>query len=177
MLIYLYRTGYYGLFRVNARGEFNVPAGRYSNPRICDPENLLRVSALLRRNGVSLNCEEFDGGSEDAGPGDFYYLDPPYAPLTPTARFTSYTAQGFSLDDQRRLQAAIVRLAGRGATVLVSNSSASEIFNLYSSDEARAAGLRMIQIPARRAINSRGTGRGAIHEYIVTNLTPTSSAA
>jgi DNA adenine methylase len=173
MLIYLNRTGYNGLFRVNARGAFNVPVGRYANPRICDRETLESVSAVLRQPGVTLKLGAFDGGPPDAGPGDFYYVDPPYAPLSATARFTAYTAGGFTLDDQRRLQATIVGLATRGAKVLVSNSTAREILRLYTSDEARAVGLRVVQVPARRAINSRAAGRGPIRECIVTNVTPT----
>ena len=82
MLIYLNRTGYNGLFRVNARGEFNVPVGRYENPRICDRDNLARVSAILRQPGVRLKVRTFDALTPHSGPVDFYYLDPPYAPLT-----------------------------------------------------------------------------------------------
>jgi DNA adenine methylase len=172
MFIYLNRTGYNGLFRVNARGGFNVPAGRYANPRICNREALTSASAVLRRRGVTLKLGRFDGGAADAGPGDFYYVDPPYAPLSATARFTAYTAGGFTLDDQRRLQSAIVALASRGATVLVSNSTAREIIGLYTSEEARAAGLRVVQVPARRAINSRAGARGPVRECIVTNVAP-----
>jgi DNA adenine methylase len=177
MFIYLNRTGYNGLFRVNARGEFNVPAGRYENPRICDGPNLARVSALLRRASVTLDIGRFGGDDADAGPGDFYYVDPPYAPLSATSRFTSYTAGGFTLEDQSRLQSAVVRLAARGAMVLLSNSTAREIFRLYTSDEAESAGLRVVPVSARRAINSRPGGRGPIRECIVTNLAASPSAA
>src|SRR5687768_12112565 len=92
MLIYLNRTGFNGLFRVNARGEFNVPAGRYASPRICDEANIHAWSAAIGRPGVTLSVSPFDVALAASGHGDFVYLDPPYAPLSATARFTSYTA-------------------------------------------------------------------------------------
>ena len=104
MFIYLNRTGYNGLFRLNSDGEFNVPAGRYAKPRICDDANLRRVATALARPGVTLDHARFDRIVESAGPGDFLYFDPPYAPLSKTARFTSYTAEGFDAGDQERLR-------------------------------------------------------------------------
>ncbi len=169
MLIYLNRTGYNGLFRVNARGEFNVPVGRYENPRICDHDNLARVSAILRQPGVRLQVRTFDALTPHSGPADFYYFDPPYAPLTMTSRFTAYTAGGFTGDDQRRLQALIVALACGGARIVVSNSTAPEVLALYTSSEARQAGLHVIEIPARRAINARASLRGPVRECVITN--------
>ena len=127
MLIFLNRTGYNGLFRVNARGEFNVPAGRYGNPRICDEANLRAWSAALGRPGVSLEVSAFDAALAAAGQGDFIYLDPPYAPLSGTARFTSYTAGGFDAVQQEALQRTVIALAARGASVLLSNSAAPQI--------------------------------------------------
>lgn len=171
MLIFLNRTGYNGLFRVNARGEFNVPAGRYANPRICDADNLRFWSTALRRPGVTLEVAAFDTALAGAGRGDFVYLDPPYAPLTATARFTAYTAGGFGAAEQARLQRLVVSIASRGALVLLSNSSAREIRRLYATDaHARKAGLRATIVPARRAINSRSTSRGPVGEYLITNL-------
>ena len=169
MLIYLNRTGYNGLFRVNARGEFNVPVGRYENPRICDRDNLARVSAILRQPGVHLQVRTFDALTSHSGPVDFYYFDPPYAPLTTTSRFTAYTTGGFTGDDQRRLQLLAIGLASRGARIVLSNSSAPEVLALYTSDEARKAGLRVIEIPARRAINARASLRGPVRECVITN--------
>lgn len=171
MLIYLNRTGYNGLFRVNSRGEFNVPHGRHSSVRICDAENLRRVSAALRRPGVRLDVLLFDRAVQDAAAGDFVYLDPPYAPLSRTAHFTSYTAQRFGVEEQATLQRAVIELAGRGAHVLLSNSAAPAVRTLYAeNEEARSAGLRTRTVPARRAINSRAAGRGAILEYLITNV-------
>ncbi len=171
MLIFLNRTGFNGLFRVNGRGDFNVPAGRQSNPRICDAANLRAWSALLQRRSVSLAAEPFDRALDEARDGDFIYLDPPYAPLSPTARFTSYTTGGFGSAQQAALQRLVIDVTGRGALVLLSNSSAPEIRSLYArSVSARGAGLRATTVHARRAINSRPTGRGEIREYLITNL-------
>jgi DNA adenine methylase len=171
MLIFLNRTGYNGLFRVNARGEFNVPAGRHTRPRICDEANLRLVSAALGRPGLTLQVQPFDVALDRAGAGDFVYLDPPYAPLSETARFTSYTAGGFSTAAQERLQRAVIDLAARGAFVLLSNSSAPDIRRLYASHgPAREAGLRAMTVPARRAINSRASSRGPVREYLITNV-------
>jgi DNA adenine methylase len=173
MLIYLNRTGYNGLYRLNARGDYNVPAGRYDAPRICDAENLRRVSQALGRRGVSIVTGGFEAALADAGPGDFVYVDPPYAPVSATARFTAYTAGGFGPADQARLRDVVVELARRGAAVLLSNSTAPEIQVLYVDHRpARAAGLRAFTVPARRAINSRGTARGPVLEYLITNLEP-----
>jgi DNA adenine methylase len=171
MLIYLNRTGFNGLFRVNSRGHFNVPAGRQGSVTICDPVNLRRLAQALNRPGLRLEVAVFETALDGAGAGDFVYLDPPYAPLSRTAQFTSYTASGFSAEQQARLQQAVIRLAGRGAHVLLSNSVAPDIKRLYEeSPEARSAGLRARKVPARRAINSRATRRGAILEYLITNV-------
>jgi DNA adenine methylase len=171
MLIYLNRTGYNGLFRVNARGEFNVPAGRHGNPTICDEPNLRAWSAALARRGVSLTVSAFDTALADAGEDDFVYLDPPYAPLNGTSRFTSYTAGGFDAVQQEELQRAVIALAGRGASVLLSNSDAPQIRALYARHRgARRAGLRATTVVARRAINSRAASRGPVREYLITNV-------
>lgn len=174
MFIYLNRTGYNGLFRLNAAGEFNVPAGRYSAPRICDPENLRQVAAALRQPGVVLKHLPFDDTSDNARAGDFLYFDPPYAPLSSTARFTSYTAGGFSQDDQKRLRDVLRTLASRGCYVALSNSTAPEITELYSRNAAvAAAGLACHTVPARRAINSNARRRGVVEEYVITNVSET----
>ena len=171
MLIYLNRTGFNGLFRVNSRGRFNVPAGRYGSVTICDPENIRRLSDALNRPGLQLGVSLFQTALDRAGAGDFVYLDPPYAPLSRTAQFTSYTAGGFGPKQQALLQQAVIHLAGRGAHVLLSNSVAPEITRLYEKNaEAKSAGLRARKVPARRAINSRATRRGAVLEYVITNV-------
>ena len=169
MLIYLNRTGYNGLFRLNQSGGFNVPAGRYAAPRICDPEHVRDVAKALTARNVTLACGRFDETIGDTRVGDFVYCDPPYAPLSRTASFANYTAAGFNARDQRRLQAAIVAAARRGATVLISNSSAPEIVAGYTAPAALMAGLEIQRVPARRAINSRASRRGPVDELVITN--------
>ncbi len=171
-LIYLNRTGYNGLFRLNKRGGYNVPAGRYVNPRIVDARRLHAASAALNAPGVALHRRPFDETAAAARPGDFVYFDPPYAPLGRTANFRHYTARGFGDDDQARLQALAVGLAGRGVHVLLSNSSADSIVGLYGERTARSAGLRIRRVPARRAINTRADRRGFVDELVVSNLPP-----
>jgi DNA adenine methylase len=172
MLIYLNRTGYNGLFRLNATGGFNVPAGRYVRPRIVDGQGLRAVAAVLAQATVDVAAQPFEAAVAPARAGDLVYFDPPYAPLTSTSQFRSYTARGFSDADQQRLQAVAIRLAARGVQVLLSNSTAPGIVALYDAPAARAAGLRVWRIPARRAINSKAERRGAIDELLVTNLEP-----
>ena len=172
MFIYLNRTGYNGLFRLNSRGDFNVPAGRYRNPKVCDEATLRSAAAVLGSAHVTLEVRSFTEVDGIAAPGDLLYFDPPYAPLSATSRFTSYTAATFSDDDQRTLQALVVRLAARGCSVIVSNSTAPLVGDLYEAREARQAGLSTYRIPARRAINSRVAGRGAVEEFVISNVRP-----
>jgi DNA adenine methylase len=173
MLIYLNRTGFNGLFRLNSRGEFNVPAGRYDRPKIADRDKLARVAEALSGSRLRLLWGSFESVREIAARGDFVYFDPPYAPLSRTANFTGYTALRFGAADQQRLQAIVVELAARGCFVLLSNSTADEIAALYEHNaEARAAGLRAIRVPARRAINSNAAQRGPVDEYLISNVTP-----
>jgi DNA adenine methylase len=173
MLIYLNRTGFNGLFRLNRRGQFNVPAGRYTRPRIADAGLVRAVAAALGRRGVSLRHEAFETAAARAQPGDFLYFDPPYVPLTVTSNFTGYTGQPFGPDDQTRLRDAAVDLCRRGCHVMISNSSAPAVAALYAEAAARTGGaLRVFELPARRAINSRASGRGPVTEFLLTNLRP-----
>jgi DNA adenine methylase len=174
MFIYLNRTGYNGLFRLNADGGFNVPAGRYAAPRICDELGLRRVASALRSHDVTLEHLRFDHALEGVRSGDFVYFDPPYAPLSKTASFTSYTADRFDRRDQERLRDLAIDLAGRGCFVVISNSTSPEISELYErSKEVKAAGLRCYRVPARRAINSNAQRRGVVTEYVITNVAET----
>jgi DNA adenine methylase len=171
MLVYLNRTGFNGLFRVNASGAFNVPAGRYEKPRIADRAKLLRVAAALGDRRVALEFGSFERAKEIAAPGDFLYVDPPYAPTSRTANFTSYTMQRFDRDDHERLQKMVVALARRGCHVLLSNSTAGDIAALYDENaDATAVGLRALRVAARRAVNSNGARRGPVEEYLITNI-------
>ena len=171
MLVYLNRTGFNGLFRLNSKGMFNVPLGRYSNPRICDTENLRTVAAVLSAKTISIKQVRYLDGLAGAKEGDFVYLDPPYAPLSATAHFTSYTSEGFATADQHQLQRTLIRLARKGCWVLLSNSTAPEVAGLYDGNrDAERAGLHAYQIPARRSINSNASRRGRVFEYLITNI-------
>jgi DNA adenine methylase len=158
--IYLNRTCYNGLYRVNRKGQFNVPFGRHWNPTICDADNLRTVSQSLQE--VALEVGDFRRCLEWAGPGDFVYLDPPYHPLSKTASFTSYTSAAFSTEDQRRLAATFEELNRRGCQIMLSNSYTDSIQQLYQGHE-------QIQVQAIRAISSKADQRGAIPELLVMN--------
>lgn len=173
MFLYLNRTGFNGLYRLNSRGDFNVPAGRYANPLICDAQNLRAVATVLKSPAVELRHGAFDATVSRCAAGDFVYFDPPYAPLSSTASFTSYTAQGFDDASQRRLQRVVIDLVQRGCFVVLSNSTAPLIAALYETDiTAKRAGLRAYRFPARRVINSNASRRGTIEEYVITNVRP-----
>jgi len=161
-LIFLNKTCYNGLYRENSKGEFNVPFGRYKRPNICDEPRLRAASRALQ--GVSLRAADFEEILAAAQPGDFIYLDPPYAPLSATSNFTSYSKHGFSGEDQRRLAETFHELTARGCKVMLSNSSAPLIYDLY--DER---GYRLIPIQARRNINSKAHKRGPVKELLILN--------
>lgn len=177
MLIFLNRTGFNGLYRLNRRGDFNVPAGRYRDPRICDPDHVRAVAEVLRRPGVTLAHRSFDVTLGEATAGDFVYCDPPYAPLSRTSNFANYTAAGFAALDQERLMGAVIRACRRGAHVVVSNSSAPEIESAYQTRAARQAKIAVHRVPARRAINSHASRRGPVDELIITNVRSAALAA
>lgn len=157
--IYLNRAGFNGLYRVNSKGDFNVPFGRYSNPLICDEKNLMSVSAALR-DAVILR-EPFERVLARAQPGDLVYFDPPYVPLSTTANFVAYAKTGFSLDDHERLAQVFSELAGRGVFTVLSNSDTPWVRERYQ-------GFRLDAIQARRSINSKEERRGPVGEMIVT---------
>lgn len=172
MFIYLNRTGFNGLFRVNARGAFNVPPGRYQRPRLVDAARLREAAGALAAPAVQLVWGQFTVVANFAAAGDFVYFDPPYAPLSTTARFTSYTSSGFGPAEQATLQSLVYDLVEKGCQVLISNSTAPEIVALYDNSPARERGLRAWRVPARRAVNSRASGRGAVEEYLIANIAP-----
>jgi DNA adenine methylase len=167
MLVYLNRTGFNGLFRLNGAGAFNVPQGRYENPRILDEPRIRAAAAALA--GTRISHAPFEVTLQSVRSSDLVYLDPPYAPVSTTASFRAYTATGFTDSDQRRLRDQTVRLAALGALVVLSNSVAPGVVALYETAAARKAGLRCHRVNARRAINSRSDRRGPIEELVVTN--------
>ena len=161
--IFLNRTGFNGLYRVNKSGQFNVPFGRYSNPVICDEDNLRRVSDALR--DVIITHQDYKNVLETAQNGDFIYFDPPYYPISATSSFTSYTTEGFLEREQTELRDTFITLHERGCFVMLSNSDTPFINKLYSG----LNGITINKITAGRAINSKGTGRGKITEVLITN--------
>lgn len=161
--IFLNRTGFNGLYRVNKSGQFNVPFGRYNNPVICDEYNLRRISDALQ--GVIITHQDYKNVLKTAKSGDFIYLDPPYYPINATSSFTSYTAEGFLEKEQTELRDTFVKLHEKGCFVMLSNSDTPFINELYSGLD----GITINKITAGRSINSKGSGRGKITEVLVTN--------
>jgi DNA adenine methylase len=159
-LIYLNKTCFNGLYRVNRKGEFNVPFGSYKNPRTCDEDNLRAVSAALRN--TKIEHKHFGDALESARKGDFVYLDPPYQPLSATSNFTSYTSKCFGEKDQRELARIFDELHKRGCKVMLSNSHNEFIAQLYRK-------YRLEVVYANRAINCRADRRGRISELLILN--------
>jgi DNA adenine methylase len=157
--IYLNKTCFNGLWRVNRSGAFNVPIGRYTDPPICVPDTLRAASAVLRR--ATLTCDDYRAVVADARRGDFLYFDPPYDPLTPTASFTSYTTGIFGADQQRELADTARGLVARGCQVMLSNSDTPFIRSLYK-------GFHIDRVKCSRAINSNAAKRGDVDEVIIT---------
>lgn len=165
--IFLNKTCYNGLYRENRKGQFNVPFGRYKNPTICDADRLRLASAALQ--AVHLQTGDFADLLATAVADDFVYLDPPYAPISATSHFTSYSQHGFGTDDQQRLATAVAELTARGCKVMLSNSTAPLIYQLYDG-----RGYQLIPLPARRQINRNRHGRGPITELLILNYSPPS---
>lgn len=163
-ILYMLRVNFNGLYRVNSKNEFNTPYGRYKNPKIVDAPNLLNISNYLNNNDITILNTDFAEAVKDAKKGDFVYIDPPYAPVTVSASFTSYTADGFNLDEQERLRDLFVELDRSGVYVMLSNSDVPIIHELYK-DYADTTHI----VQAKRNINSKGDGRGAVNEVIITN--------
>jgi len=158
-LIYLNRCGYNGLYRVNSKGQFNVPFGSYRRPVICDEPRLRAAAAALR--DVTIECDDFAATLAHVGRRDFVYLDPPYVPLSPTSSFTAYAARVFGAADQERLARTLHDLGTRKVPALLSNSDCRITRDLYRGfDDVQ-------RVPARRAINSVGHARGPVDELLV----------
>ncbi len=171
IFIYLNKTCFNGLYRVNRRGHYNVPMGRYESPSVVNPDRMRSASAALQGVSlraedftqpyssrpqpirVSLRAEDFTRALAHVAPGDFVYLDPPYVPLSATANFTAYDRDGFRFEDQRRLAAEVRRLDGLGAKVMLSNHATDELIALYDG-----FGVEILQ--ATRMINRQSDRRG-----------------
>jgi DNA adenine methylase len=168
-LIYLNKTAFNGLYRVNKKGRFNVPFGRYERPKICDSENLRACSRFLGArtskgsHAVSVLRQSFEDVLFVAKERDLVYFDPPYPPLSKTSSFASYTDSGFPWSDQVKLRDVALELKMRGAFVVLSNSDQPRVRDLYSDPR-----FRIESVLAARAINSKGSGRGGVGELIIT---------
>jgi DNA adenine methylase len=158
--IFLNRSGYNGLYRVNSAGRFNVPFGRHANPTLCDASNLRACSKALQ--GVDLKCCDFAAAVRAAKRGDFVYFDPPYVPLSRTANFTQYAAGRFGWREQQELARVFAELAARGVSVMLSNSDTPELRGLY-------AAFRIDRVAASRSVNSNPDRRGKVAEVVVRN--------
>ncbi|KKP41455.1 MAG: adenine methylase protein [Parcubacteria group bacterium GW2011_GWA2_33_14] len=161
--IYLNRTCFNGMYRVNSKGGFNVPFGKYTNPLICDENNLRKASKALKN--VEIKKQDYKEVLKKAKKGDFVYFDPPYYPVSKTASFTSYTSEAFLDKEQIELRNTFVELHKRGCFVMLSNSDTPFINKIYSEPK----GLRITKVQAGRAINSDASKRGKITEVLVTN--------
>lgn len=158
--IYLNRTCFNGMYRVNSQGQFNVPFGHYKNPRIIDENNLLNCSELLKK--TEIKCADFSEILTKVKKGDFVYFDPPYVPLNETSSFTSYTKDGFDIDMQFKLRDVCDELASMGVKFMLSNSDTKLVNELYANYEIK-------KVFASRQINANADGRGKITEVLVRN--------
>ncbi len=161
--LFFNKTAFNGVYRENSKGGFNVPIGSYTNPKIVDEKNLRLVSHTLNKTTIT-NQSYFDAVSK-AKSGDFVYFDPPYHPLSETSSFTSYSKDSFSRDDQTNLRDLFVELDKKGVYVMLSNSSAPFIQEIYS-------GYNQVPVFASRMINSKADRRGKISEVVVLNYEP-----
>lgn len=158
--IYLNRTCFNGMYRVNSKGEFNVPFGNYKNPRILDENNLINCSSLLQK--TEIKHADFSKILKKVKKGDFVYFDPPYVPLSETSSFTSYTKDGFDMDMQFKLRDVCDELNSMGVKFLLSNSDTKLVNELYEKYNIK-------KVFASRQINANADGRGKITEVLVRN--------
>jgi DNA adenine methylase len=159
-MIFLNKTCFNGLWRVNASGEFNVPVGSHKNPNLYERANILAASHALRN--VHLATQDFRDTMNEIRRGDFAYIDPPYVPVSATASFTSYTKEDFGAEEQHELAVLFADASRRGVRLMLSNSDVLFVRNLYR-------GFKIYTVQARRAINCDGSKRGAVNEVVVTS--------
>ena len=163
-LLFLNKTCFNGLYRVNSKGKFNVPLGRYTNPNIVNRENLITASKFLQSEKIKISCRDFESILKDAKKGDFVYFDPPYQPVSDTANFTSYTHRDFTEDDLQRLADLAHQLNSKGCYVLLSNSNTKIVKKLFSSKK-----WKVKEISVNRAINSNSQKRTGHKEVLIKN--------
>lgn len=158
-IIYLNKTGFNGMFRVNSQGQINVPYGRYKKPNIVNEKGILALSAYLKKD-IDIQCGDYAETLKELEKGAFVYLDPPYMPVSATSTFTGYTESGFSYNEQVRLRNECIKLRAKGIDFLQSNSDCAIIRELY-------ADFTIKTVQAKRAINSKGNGRGTVNEVLI----------
>ena len=161
-IMYMLRVDFNGLYRVNSKNQFNVPYGRYKNPKIVDSDLILSISQYLNSNNIKILTGDFEKAVQDVVAGDFVYFDPPYIPLSETSAFTSYTHEGFTYEDQVRLRDCFKKLDEKGAFVMLSNSSSPLVEELYKD-------FNIHKVEANRTNGAKTSSRGKISEIIVTN--------
>ena len=161
-ILYMLRVDFNGLYRVNSKNQFNVPYGRYKNPKIVDIDLLYQISEYLNENDIEILQTDFAEAVKDAQTGDFVYFDPPYIPLNETSSFTSYTHEGFSYEEQVRLRNTFKELTERGVYAMLSNSSSPLVEELYKD-------FNIYFVEAQRTNGAKSSSRGKISEIIVTN--------
>ena len=161
-IIYLNKTCFNGLFRVNSQKQFNVPFGKYKKPNILGADGLRRISEYLNSSDIQILNTDFETAVASAQAGDFIYFDPPYDPVSPTSSFTGYSANGFDRSEQERLKTVVDNLVDRGCKVLLSNAYTEFIRELYKD-------YKQAKVEATRAINSNKTKRGKVAEILVRN--------
>lgn len=160
--LFLNRTCFNGLYRVNSKGKFNVPLGRYSHPNIVNEDGLYAASRVLQSKKISILCRDFTSVISEAKKDDLVYFDPPYHPLNKTSNFTSYTNEDFTYDDLKKLAQISRILAERGCKVLISNSNTGQVLDLFSE-------WKILEVRANRAINSDSTKRSGQTELLIKN--------
>lgn len=161
-IMYLLRVDFNGLYRVNAKNQFNAPYGNYKNLKIVHSELILAISDYLNSADITITTGDFEKAVDSVEAGDFVYFDPPYIPLSETSAFTSYTHEGFSYDDQVRLRDCVKRLDEKGAYVMLSNSSSPLVEELYKD-------FIVHKVDVTRTNGAKASSRGKISEIIVTN--------
>ena len=164
ILLYLNKTGYNGLYRVNSKGKYNVPFGRYKNPRIVDEERIRNASEILKN--IEIHSDRFTSVQEIAKSGDIVYFDPPYLPVSDTSDFTEYSKTGFGYDDHRLLRDTCIELHKMGVLFVQSNSHVKPIIGLY--EDIDEFNIDIVQM--NRAINSKSSRRGGVEEVLITNI-------
>lgn len=161
-VIYLNKTCYNGLFRVNSSGEFNSPWGRYSNPNISNVPTIKALNTYFNKYDITIKCGNYEDSLKGIRKGAFVYLDPPYMPISSSSSFTGYTANGFGEKEQVELKNLCDKLNNKGVKFLLSNSSCPFIEELYKN-------YTIQKVPAKRTINANAEKRGAIDEVLVRN--------